>query len=164
AYGFEFIYTFDPYKWWRINGSANFYREIVDGRNFQEDLYQDALTWFTRINSRFTIKKDLNVQLRANYRAPRNTPQGRTESFTTVDIALSKDLFKGNGTFTLGVRDVFNAGIYRSLAQGELFFSESERQWRPRQLTATLNYRLNQKKRRGGSNRSGGGDYSGEGF
>lgn len=163
SYGFEFIYTVDPTEWWRVNGSANFFREIVDGTNFREDLYQDAVTWFTRINSRFTIKKALDLQLRANYRAPRNTTQGRSLSLTTIDFALSKDVFKGKGTFTVGVRDIFNAGIYRSTAQGEFFFSDSEYQRRPRQATMTLNYRLNQKKRKGG-NRESGGDYEGGEF
>ncbi|GAB5551165.1 MAG: hypothetical protein Sapg2KO_07560 [Saprospiraceae bacterium] len=134
----------------------------MDGTNFREDLYQDAVTWFTRINSRFTIKKALDLQLRANYRAPRNTTQGRSLSLTTIDFALSKDVFKGKGTFTVGVRDIFNAGIYRSIAQGEFFFSESEYQRRPRQATVTLNYRLNQKKRKGGNRERGGDDEDGE--
>ncbi len=124
AYGFEFIYTVDPTEWWRINGSANFYREIVDGTNFREDLYQDAVTWFTRINSRFTIKKALDLQLRANYRAPRNTTQGRSLSLTTIDFALSKDVFKGKGTFTVGVRDIFNAAFTEVLPK-ENFSSQS---------------------------------------
>lgn len=162
AYGFEFIYSYDPYKWWRINGSANFFRSIVDGRNFSEELYQDAITWFTRINSRFTIKKEYDFQFRANYRAPQNTTQGTRKSITTIDLGLSKDVFQKKGTLTVSVRDLFNSARYRSETFGPSFYSESNYQRRPRQVTATLNYRLNQNKRRGG-NRGGRGDGDFEG-
>lgn len=163
AYGLEFIYTYEPTNWWRINGSANFFRSIVDGRNFREDLYQDAYTWFTRINSRTKIKNAFDLQVRANYRAPRNTTQGRTRSFTTVDLGFNRDILKGQGTLTLSIRDIFNSGRYRSIVSNELFYSESNYQRRPRQTTLTFNYRLNQQKRRGGGRGQGGGeDYGGE--
>ncbi|HKK74882.1 MAG TPA: TonB-dependent receptor [Saprospiraceae bacterium] len=162
AYGLEFIYTYEPTDWWRINGSANFFRSIVDGRNFREDLYQDAYTWFTRINSQMKIKDALNVQIRANYRAPRNTTQGRTRSFTTVDLGFNRDILKGRGTLTLSIRDLFSSGIYRSVVSSEVFYSESNFQRRPRQTTLTFNYRLNQEDRRRGGDRRGG-DYDGGG-
>lgn len=161
AYGLEFIYSADPTDWWRINGSANFFRSIVDGRNFREDLYQDAYTWFTRINSRITIKKEVDFQIRANYRAPRNTTQGKTRAFTTVDLGLNKDILKGKGTLTLSVRDIFNSGRYRSIVSSETFYSESNHQRRPRQTTLTFNYRINQQKRRADRGDRGGEDFEG---
>lgn len=164
AYGLEFIYTYEPTDWWRINGSANFFRSIVDGRNFREDLYQDAYTWFTRINSQMKIKDIVNLQVRANYRAPRNTTQGRTRSFTIFDLGFNRDILKGKGTLTLSIRDLFNSGIYRSIVSSETFYSESNWQRRPRQTTLTFNYRLNQENnRRRGGGRRGGGDYGGDG-
>ncbi|MEM9887270.1 MAG: outer membrane beta-barrel protein, partial [Bacteroidota bacterium] len=68
---------------------------------------------------------------------------------------------KNKGTITLSVRDLFNSRKYRYTIEEDDFFSENVFQWRVRQTTLTFNYRLNQKKRRGGRER--GGDYGGGG-
>ena len=56
---------------------------------------------------------------------------------------------------------MFNTRLRRSVTFGDNFYSTDRFQWRARQLTMTFNYRINQKKRRGG--RRGGGDYDGGG-
>jgi hypothetical protein len=110
------------------------------------------------------IKDIVNLQVRANYRAPRNTTQGRTRSFTIFDLGFNRDILKGKGTLTLSIRDLFNSGIYRSIVSSETFYSESNWQRRPRQTTLTFNYRLNQENnRRRGGDRRGGGEYGGDG-
>lgn len=166
SYGLEFTYSYNPVKWWRINGDFNFYRaitsgEFVNAEGITRQLDADALTWFTRLTSRTTFWKNTDLQVRVNYRAPRIQPQGKTRSITSVDLGLSKDILKGNGTLTLSVRDLFNSRKYRYIIEEQDFYSENVFQRRARQATLTFNYRLNQKKRRGG--RRGGGDRDGGG-
>jgi len=166
SYGLEFTYSYNPVKWWRINGDFNFYRaitsgEFVNAEGITRQLDADALTWFTRLTSRTTFWKNTDLQVRVNYRAPRIRPQGKTKSITSVDLGLSKDIMKGNGTLTLSVRDLFNSRKYRYIIEEQDFYSENVFQRRARQATLTFNYRLNQKKRRGG--RRSGGDRDGGG-
>ena len=74
-----------------------------------------------------------------------------------IDLGLSRDLFKGKGTLTISVRDLLNSRKYRGIMQTEDYYSESSFQWRTRQVTATLTYRINQKKdRERGGDREGG--------
>lgn len=160
-YGFEFTYNVQAYKWWRINGNFNFFRSITDGGNLGESFQADTYSWLTRITSRTTIK-GTDIQLRGNYRAPRETTQGRRKAIYTFDLGFSKDIFKKKGSITLSVRDVFNSRKRIFETFGDNFYREGEFQWRARTTTLTINYRLNQQKRRGGGRRGGGG-YQGGG-
>lgn len=163
AFGLEFTASWNPYKWWRLNSDFNFFRAITDGGNLGDSFASDNYSWFTRGTSRFTIKKNTDVQLRFNYQAPQQTTQGQRKAMTSIDLAASRDILKDNGTITLSVRDLFNTRRWRYIAEGENFFTENDFQWRSRQVTLSLNYRLNQMKQRGGRNgdQEGGGDEMG---
>jgi ferric enterobactin receptor len=93
--------------------------------------------------------------LRVNYRAPRETTQGTTKAITSLNLGMSRDVFKKKGTLTLSISDVFNSRKRRGTLFTDNLYREEEFQWRGRTTRLTLNYRLNQKKRRGGG-RSGG--------
>ena len=160
AYGLELTVSYSPYKWWRINSDMNFFRAITDGTNVQEGLEADTYAMRGRVTSRVTIKKKTDVQLRLGYRGPRETPQGKSRSITSLDISANRDILNKKGTLTLSIRDVFNSRKYRSETFLDNFYSDSEFQWRARTATLTFNYRLNQKKKRGGRR---GGDYGGGG-
>ncbi len=161
-YGFEFTYNVQPYKWWRINGNFNFFRSITDGSNVNQSFNADTYSWQSRITSKTTILKNIDLQLRGNYRAPRETIQGTRKGIFTIDVGASKDIFNKNGTITLSVRDIFNSRKRVFETFGDNFYREGEFQWRARAATLTINYRLNQKKKRGGGRR-GGGDFEGGG-
>lgn len=151
AYGLELNYTYDITDWWKVNGSANFYRQIISGDFEEQQFNSDTYTLNTRLNSQMTIRKKLDYQMNWRYRAPEQNPQGTRKSYTTLDLGLSMDVMKGRGTLVGNVRDVFNSGKYRSettgdLGDGAFFVFDSEFQRRVRSYTLSFTYRLNQKK------------------
>jgi len=162
--GFEFTFSVEPVKKWTIDGNVNIFRSIVDGGNLGPDFQADTYTSFGRLTSKVTLFKDIDAQLRFNYRAPRTTTQGKSRAYQYFDLAVAKDILKKKATLTLSVRDLFNSRLYRFTNFGDSFFMDGEMRWRPRTATLTFNYRLNQKKRRGRGGRGGegGGDYGGE--
>ena len=161
AYGLEFTFSYNPLKWMRLNGDFNFFRAMRFGE-FNEQIFQaDTYTWFTRLTSRLTIAKKNDIQLRLNYRAPRETTQGRREAMYNLDLAASRDLFKGKGTLTFSISDVFNTRRRIYSINTPSLFAEGDFQWRARSMKLTLNYRLNQKKNNRGKGRRGGGDFGG---
>ncbi len=162
SFGADLTFNISPYKWWDLNGNANFFRSITDGGNLGPDFQADTYTWFGRLTSKMRLFEDFDTQLRVNYRAPRRTTQGSTKSYTFVDLAISKDVLQDKGTLTLSVQDLFNSRLYRYTTEAPGFFAESEWRWRARQVILSFNYRLNQKKQRGRGGR-GGGDYGGGG-
>lgn len=155
--GFEFNFSYSPFKWWKLNGDMNLFRSIVDGSNFSNGLEADTYTMSGRVTSRTTIKKKTDVQLRFNYRAPRETTQGTRKAMYTLNLGMSRDVFNKNGTLTLSVSDLFNSRKRRGTVFTDNLYRDEEFQWRGRTAKLTLNYRLNQKKKRGGGRRGGGG-------
>lgn len=150
AYGLEFNFTWNPIEWFRLNTNANFYRAITEGQYEDQVLERDTYTWTGRAIGRVTFLKKWNFQVNYNYRAPQETPQGRNRSMYSIDLALARDVFNGNGTLTFSVRDLLNTRKMRSIVNTvdgeELYYAENEFQWRARQLMLTFTYRLNKKK------------------
>lgn len=160
--GFEFLFAYTGIKWLRLDGSINGFRFITKGTSDAgQDFNVDNYAWTSRLNSRISFWKNADLQLRLNYRAPRETLQGNTKSITSLNIAFSKD-FTPNLTFTLAVQDAFNNRKRRGEFIADDFYEESDFQWRPRTLIATLNYRINKKKerpKRGGYEAGGSGEF-----
>jgi ferric enterobactin receptor len=148
SYGAEFTSSYSFYQWWKMDGSLNFFRAITNGTGLDESFKSDTYSWFVRATSRFTLWKNTDLQLRGNYEAPQQTPQGRRKSLATLDIAASRDILKNNGTLTLSITDVFNSRKYRSILEGANFYTTTSSQGRLRQINLTLNYRLHQAKKK----------------
>lgn len=158
AYGVEVTTSADVNKWWRIDFSANIYSEKVRGQIGDLVLASDAFTYNNRLNSKIKFWKDAEIQLRFDYRAPQNTTQGRRKSMSGVDIGFSKDVLQKKGTITFNMRDLFNTRKWRYETFGDDFYMEGFHQRRPRQMSLSFNYRINQNKQRQRGDRGDGGD------
>jgi outer membrane receptor protein involved in Fe transport len=146
AYGFEFNFSYTLHNWWRLNTSANFYRAITDGTYQEQQLHSDTYTLTGRLTSRMTFFKKIDFQTSVNYRAPRVTTQGKDLAMYTVDLGLSKDIFKGKGTLTASVRDLLNSQKRRNITEYEGYYSRSDFQWRMRQFIVSFTFRINRTK------------------
>lgn len=162
-YGLEINGNYRPNQKFQANANLNFFRSIIDGEDFGS---ADTYTWSARGSSRFSLPKEIDGQITLNYRAPRETVQGRRLAITSVDLGFSKEILKRKGTLTLSVKDLLNSRKRRGFTDIENFFAEEEFQWRSRQVILGLNYRINQKKQRGGGrgDRPGGGGGEGGEF
>lgn len=146
AFGVEFTSGYTPYKWWKLDLNFNFFHADIDGSNIVPDYKASTYSWFARQTSRFSLPKNFDVQVRANYEAPQRTAQGKRKSLSYADLSMSKDVFKGKGTVNLNVLDVFNSRRLRSITTGDNFYSYGNSQFRRRQINLTLNYRIRQAK------------------
>jgi outer membrane receptor protein involved in Fe transport len=144
--GVEFNLSFSIVDWWKFNSNVNFYRAVAKGSYNDELLQSRTVSWTNRTTSRMTFFKKLDFQASLNYQSPRITTQGKDLSIYSIDLGLAKDVLKGKGTLTFNVRDLMNSRKRRSVVDLPDYYSKSDFLWRPRQLTLTLNYRLNQQK------------------
>ena len=154
--GFEFNLNYTPYKWWRLNGNFNLFRNETQGSfsyvNYIGDTIEQnfdnvALTWFTRINSKITLPYKIDFQTNGTYRAPQNNAQGRSLGVASMNLAFSKDILKDKASISLNVSDVFNSR--KRIMEREIqnvVSSCSEMQWRVRQVMLTFTYRFNKQK------------------
>ncbi|HUH51031.1 MAG TPA: outer membrane beta-barrel family protein [Flavobacterium sp.] len=156
-FGFEFTLNYNPFKWWRLNGNFNLYRNETKGDYTYYDLNNNmntqnfdnvAYSWFSRITSKITLPYKIDWQTNATYRAPEENAQGRSKGILSANLAFSKDLLNDKATISLNVSDVFNSR--KRISETELLTqnSYSEMQWRERQITLSFTYRFNKKKDR----------------
>lgn len=171
-FGFDFTLNYNPYRWWRLNGSFNLYRNETKGDYTYYDLNNNlvrenfdnvAYSWFARLTSRITLPYKIDWQTNATYNAPEENAQGRSKGILSANLAFSKDVLKDKATITLNVSDVFNSR--KRIMETELAMQNtySEMQWRERQITLSFTYRFNRQKERERQQR-GGGDFGDEEF
>lgn len=173
--GFEFTLNYTPYKWWKLNGNFNFFRNETIGEfrynNFVNqpvviNLDNVATSWFSRINSKVNLPFKIDWQTNFTYNAPQKTAQGSIEGIAFMNIAFSKDILKDKGTLNFNVSDIFNSNKRIFDANIPNFVnSHTEVQWRVRQITLSFTYRFNKSKneqenrpRKRNENQEGGGD------
>lgn len=165
-FGFEFTLNYNPFRWWRLNGNFNLYRNETKGDYTYYDLNNNmntqnfdnvAYSWFSRITSKITLPYKIDWQTNATYRAPEENAQGRSKGVLSANLAFSKDVLKDKGTISVNVSDVFNSR--KRISETELLTqnSYSEMQWRERQITLSFTYRFNKPKERERPQRNGGG-------
>lgn len=162
SYGLELTFNAEPTEKLRFNGSFNFFRAIIPETVSPFDptvtLSNDAYNWTTNVTARYEFNKTTNGQLRFNYTGPSINVQGSRKAVYFFDLGFSKEILKGNGTFTLSMNDIFNTRKYRyeNYIEDELYM-DGTFQRRAGTISATVNYRINQKKQRGGGRQGGGG-------
>jgi ferric enterobactin receptor len=142
AYGAEFTGNAKLNKWWKADLNFNIFRAKYNGSNIDKLYVSETTTWFIRQTSRFTLPKNFDMQVRANYEAPQKTANGTRKGIGFVDLSLKKDIFNKKGSLNFSVLDVFNSRWSRMTMIGSNFYTESNRLGRPRQINLTMNYRL----------------------
>jgi outer membrane cobalamin receptor len=155
-YGFEAGVLFNPNRWLRLNGSFNIYRFVSEGEFNNVDYGTEDTSWFTRLSSKVVLPAKFEWQTNLFYRGPRSNAQSKYKGMFSLNLAFSKDIMKDNGTITFNARDLLNSRKRKSITETETFFSDTEFQWRERQLLLSFTYRFNQKKKKERGQRNGG--------
>ena len=154
--GFEFTLNYSPYKWWKLNGSFNYFYVETDGDyNFvnsnnvttNQNFDFKTTSWFTRLTSKVTLPKKIDWQTNMTYNGEQKNAQGSSLAVFGMNIAFSKDVLNDNGTINFNISDVFNSRkrIMESYIP-RVVDSNGEMQWRVRQINLSFTYRFNVKK------------------
>jgi hypothetical protein len=86
---------------------------------------------------------------------------GKDLSMYYVDFGITHEVFNGNGTLALNVRDLFNTRKRNSIVNSEGLYSKSENRFRTRQIMLTFTFRLNREANgKGGERDESNGDNS----
>ena len=156
AYGIEINGSIEFTKRFRTTGSFNFFNSETEGDYKNQNFYSRSYSWRTRLTNNIKMFDDkLEGQVTFDYRGPSDSPQGKNLSSYGIDLSLSKDIFKNKrGTISLTVRDLTKSRLRRyerGGKAGDNYFTAGEFAWRRTQeFRLSLQYRINQNKRRGG--------------
>ncbi|MBF4985853.1 TonB-dependent receptor [Nonlabens mediterrranea] len=162
--GYELTLTYRPFKWWTINSDFNLFRVTTDGDFNGQNFDFENTTYFARLNQKFSIPSGIDLQTRLNYRGASENAQSTNDGIFTMNLAASKDIMGDDATISLNVSDLFNSRKRQGTTITDDFITDSEFQWRERQVNLSFVYRFNQKKKNGrGDGGDGGDDYEFEG-
>ena len=75
-YGVELTNRMPVTKWWDLTLNLNIFNAQINGGNIQQDLNNQRVSWFAKMNSSFKLKKGYTIQLNGDYQAKTVLPQG----------------------------------------------------------------------------------------
>jgi len=67
-FGFEFTLSYRPTKKWSLNGNFNVFQSITRGDFEEQNFDAENLSWFMRLNNKYTLPGEIDWQTRLFYR------------------------------------------------------------------------------------------------
>ena len=107
AYGIEVSSNLKIAKWWRVNGSFDFYQNNENGLIDGEIIEIKNIQWNARLSQSFTATKKLRFNVFAMYRGAGQSIQFTTEPMWMVNAGSTYKVLKGKGTLSLRFNDIF---------------------------------------------------------
>lgn len=161
ATGFEFMWNYNPTKWWSFNLMGNAFNYRVEGNLYGEDMSETSNNWHGRLGNTFTVTKNTKLQLDAMYHSPTTTLQGRREGFAFTNVAVRQDFFDKKLNVTLSVRDVLNTAKFGFESEGPGFYSKMNFDMASPVFALSLSYKINNYRPKRSQRGEGGGDVMG---
>ena len=169
-YGFEITSNYNAAKWAKLSTSFNYFKfkrvafdHVFTGSNGNEIITHlpgvSSDSWLMRINSRITLPTNVQWQTKMVYRGAQEEAQSNRKGMFSADMSFSKDLFKEKASLVFNIRDLLNSRRRENITYNGDRMSPSsivngDFQWRERQISLSLTYRFNQKKKRERPSRS----------
>ncbi len=157
-FGFEFTLSYRASKDWNVNGNFNLFQSKTTGVYKEIDYGAENLSWFVRLNNKYTLPGNIDWQTRVFYMGPSEDAQSKRKGMFSTDLAFSKDIFNDNASIAFNVSDVFNTRKRSMESFTPTFNSNTEMQWSERSYNLSFTYRFNQQKKQQRSMERGNGN------
>ena len=149
--GIDINATADIFSWWRIMGNMDLYLYKTTGSFYDASLMDKPLSFegngFSgkgRLTSTFKIDKTLSIQVQGMFKGGKKTESSRNKDEYSINFGANKTLWKGNGTLSFNIQDIFNTRAMRKYSYGDSFERYGYMQFQPRTFTLSLSYRFKQ--------------------
>lgn len=143
-YGLDLNATYDPFKWWKIMGSADVFGFKNEGSYEGFDFSGEGFSTRFRLTNTFKPSKTTSFQVQGFYRGAQNNVSTQREPMYAINLGASQTIWKGNGTITFNIQDVFNTRARENFVTTPSYSQYSYMQWQPRQMSISLSYRFKQ--------------------
>lgn len=156
--GFDLNFTYDPFSWLKLMGEADIYRyntsgnysytypDPATGANINKAISYDGKGFSTRLRlaGTFKIDKTFSVQMQGNYRGAQKEGANNQKAMYFVNLGASKTIWKGDGTITANMQDIFNTRARKVTVINDDYTVDRFMQWQPQQFSVSLTYRFKQ--------------------
>lgn len=143
-YGLDLNATYDPFKWWKIMASADVFGYKNEGSYEDFDFSGDGFSSRFRLTNTFKPTKTTSFQIQGFYRGAQNTVSTQRKAMYAVNLGASQTIWKGSGTISFNIQDIFNTRSRESLVTTPSYSQYNYMQWQPRQFSVSLSYRFKQ--------------------
>lgn len=140
--GGEAVVRYSKDKLGNVMWSFNLYRNTINGQNVQAELQSAATQWSTRMNLNFKIGPATNFQVTGSYSSPMESPVAKFKGMSSVDAGVRQDLWKGKGTLSLNVTDIFLTRKMDIQSYNDFYNSHSIRRRESRVAMLSFSYRF----------------------
>lgn len=178
AYGIELSSSYKPTKWWSLNGSFDFYSQIIKGIAERLDapletaVVDDIITetnsvdnvaWNFRLYNSFKVSEKVSFTAFGFYRGRNSNLQFNVKPMYFVNIGSRVSFDKGKGSVSLNYNDIFNTLKFRFDGTSP-YVQEGEFNWESNTIYLGVTYRFGStkysaksRKNRSDDEKSGGG-------
>jgi outer membrane receptor protein involved in Fe transport len=149
--GIELVFSQQILEIWKLSGNANIYRNSIDAyqgsllfpypHTFSIDNTSEN-TWDAKLSNTFSVNDRLELQLTAVYYAPKNIPQGRQLSRSSIDFGITQKVFEGKGEISFSASDIFNNYGIRQEIMGDGFTATYENYYETQVFRLGLKYKF----------------------
>jgi hypothetical protein len=140
--GLETVARVQFAKQWSSMLSFNIYQNKINAQNISPELQSDATNWNLRLNINGKITPSTSFQVTANYVSTMKSPVGEVKGMSGVDAGIRQDLFKGKGTLSLNVTDIFKTRVMQIYNFSDFHQYHGERYRESRVGMLTFSYRF----------------------
>lgn len=151
SYGYEFIGTYHPAKWWSINGNFNLNQRIINADKIQEGLRNSGLMWSVKLMSTMNLSTGTSIQITGNYTSPRVLTLGTSAPRYVLDLGIRQSVLKNRGSLSLRVSDVFYTSSWIMSLEGNGFSQEIERYFDSRVAFLTFTWQFGKQQKENGT-------------
>lgn len=151
-YGLDLNFNWDATKWLKFLGNVNLFGYNTTGVYSGPELTGkkpmsfegSGFSTIARLTSTVKLDKTFSFQLQGFYRGAQKTENQNRNDMYALNFGASKTIWKGDGTLSFNIQDIFNTRAMRSTTNTADFSRESYMQWQPRQFAVSLTYRFKQ--------------------
>ncbi|MGQ1786781.1 TonB-dependent receptor domain-containing protein [Saccharicrinis sp. GN24d3] len=149
--GFELVFSQKISDFYELSGNFNRYQNKIQAYTgtllfpyehaFNVEQTTDN-TWDFKIINTITLPKEFQFQLTALYLAPKNIPQGKQLSRSSIDIGMNKKLWQGKGELSYAFTDILNQFGLQQEIDGEGFTADYENYYETQIMRIGLKYKF----------------------
>ncbi|WP_143883730.1 TonB-dependent receptor domain-containing protein [Chryseobacterium binzhouense] len=156
-YGLDLNFSWDATPWLKFLGNIDLFGYKTKGSTLYDTLDNNgdpivATANFngsgfaarSRLTTTFKVDKTFSFQLQGFYRGGQKTAFQDRKDMYALNFGASKTIWKGDGTISFNIQDIFNTRAMESTTFGQNFVRDSYMQWQPRQFAVSLTYRFKQ--------------------
>lgn len=106
--GWEIIANYKMNKFINFNFNSNLAYNSLTYPSTNKEYVNQYVSWQGRLIGNVKLPANFDIQFITFYKSPMNTPQGKLDFMSNVDITIRKKIFHQRGLITAGITDIFN--------------------------------------------------------